>query len=340
VTECVFHIGAGKCGSSSLQAHLAANPHPVDSDGRRYEYVCIKRGGRLQRGEVAKAAGKRSPFGYSASVGLRHFFAPETVRALRNEFHRLAAEGVVPIVSFEGWINVGDRFSEWKVLEALELNPRVIAFIRPQIPWLNSSWWQWGAWSEKGFDAWLERWKTRGLWAKAFEAWRRLPNVQNVNFFTTSTDVVTRFHDWIGAPLESEPVRANATLDGTLLRFLQRHPELRTGDRGSAVDFILARHLAASDKPAPWVLPMERVCELMAYYEADNKRLLELVDADMRREIENDDAWWRPERFADRPVEPPEAVELPVEEIEDLTWRALLAIPGMGKIGFRGGRDE
>jgi len=33
----------------------------------------------------------------------------------------------------------------------------LIAFVRPQVKWINSAWWQWGAWdANNDFESWLE----------------------------------------------------------------------------------------------------------------------------------------------------------------------------------------
>ena len=335
-----MHIGAGKCGSSSLQAHLSANPHLTGHDGRAYEYACIKKNGRLLRGPAAKKAAARSPFGYSASVSVRELNQPHIALGLREAFQTMAEEGVTPILSFEGWINAGTRFADWNILECFGLEPRVIGFIRPQIPWLNSSWWQWGAWSNKGFEAWLSHWRLRGLWATALVTWQGLPQVRSVDFFTTSGDVVNRFHNWLEAPLAAKPVRANATLDGTMLRFLQRHPHLKRGGHAAAMDFVLAKHVKRGAAPPPWVLPLDRIRTLIAEYKKDNMRLLDLVDLETRSEIAADPAWWCADHFADKTAEPPDGVALSDADLEDIALRSFMAIPDMAELMRRRAENE
>ena len=335
--ECILHIGAGKCGSSSLQTHLSENPFLTDASGRRYEYVCTKTRGRLQRGLSAKRNAARNPFGYSASISVNDMAEPGDLASLREALARVAEEGVTPILSFEGWINAGSGFRDWKILEALDVRARVIAFVRPQLPWLNSSWWQWGAWSHRGFEDWLKHWRRRGLWAEALKVWRDMTCVQSLDVFTTSTDVITRFHQWLDAPAAARATRSNTTLDAATLRFLQAHPSLKTGSKAAAVDFVLARRLPPGPKRPPWVFTPDLVALHLDFFKDSNVDLLGLVGPETRGEIDADPAWWSAEHFADRAAEAesPDAVALTRDELEDLARRALLAIPGMEDVASR-----
>ncbi|GAH02560.1 unnamed protein product, partial [marine sediment metagenome] len=53
----VLHIGAPKCGSSSLQRHLSMNPEFVSRDGINYNYISITGSGDMLHGqELTKTA--------------------------------------------------------------------------------------------------------------------------------------------------------------------------------------------------------------------------------------------------------------------------------------------
>ena len=145
--NCILHIGAGKCGSSSLQTALSRNPTFTGGNGATYKYVCIDPPGpRLLRdGEVLRAANV-NPHQYCCSRPAS-LWAPEkcTIKSLTQQFDDLLGGGFTPILSWEDWINEAGLFSELRILPRLGLSAKIIVFIRPQIPWINSAWWQWGA---------------------------------------------------------------------------------------------------------------------------------------------------------------------------------------------------
>jgi hypothetical protein len=67
--NCILHVGAGKCGSSSLQAALSSRPSFSAGDGSAYEYVCIgpPQSGLSRKTAITHAA-SRSPHGYLGSA--------------------------------------------------------------------------------------------------------------------------------------------------------------------------------------------------------------------------------------------------------------------------------
>lgn len=332
MVKSVLHIGAGKCGSSSLQARLSENPRFEAADGTRYEYMCLKDDGRLMRGDECRKVAEHNAYGYSASVSVKRFYTQKARRLLRGCTRTLANEACTPIFSFEGWINEARRFSDWSVLEALRLDARVVVFIRPQVEWINSSWWQWGAWkADKSFEQWLTHWKARGFWAKTVTTWLRIKGVREVRVFTITDDVVAKFFRYLDAQPPERGTRENSGLDGNVLRFLQQQKHLCSGARQSAIHFMLGRHIQKGGVSVPWVLSNDLIAELIEFYRQDNQRLLSLVDEKTRSEILADPRWWNPSAFSGRRAENPDSQPLQTTQVSDVAEKAIKAILNLDK---------
>ncbi len=320
-----MHVGAGKCGSSALQAYLSRHPFVKADDGTTYEYVCLKDGARLLRGNRCRKAAAASAYGYAASVSVRRWSMPERGK-LRDLISNVSTDGRVPIMSFEGWIHEVSLFHEWRILEELGLEARVVTFVRPQVDWINSSWWQWGAWSKEPFSKWLHRWKEKACWGNAARLWQHTPGVQEVSVFTSTEDVVTSFLQSLGVTQRPEGSRENTSLDGDVLRFLQQHRELGADKRQSAVHAMLSRHLTAGPAPAPWVLKQVLVADLIEFYKKDNQDLLALVAGRTRTEIAGDARWWDASAYSGKLAERPGVLRPHAKQVEDIAARALRAI--------------
>lgn len=311
-------------------------------DGARYEYVSFKRAGLLKRGEECLVEAGKSSFGYTSSVSVREFFSEEALPLLASGLKAIEKEGVTPIFSYEGWINESARFSDRKVFQRLGLAPRVVIFVRPQIPWINSSWWQWGAWSGKKFPLWLEKFKKNGLWAETANKWHEVPSVQDVTIFPVSRNVVESFFEMLGADIPSLPTqkKSNVTLDADTLRLFQKYRKIRAEDLGAGIDFVLERNRVGGSGAAPWVLAPELVSELMEFFREDNEALLSLVDEGVRTEMTADSQWWDEVAFSDRKAEPPGPVDLDPQKTGDIAIRAISALARLDKKMRAGNRRK
>jgi hypothetical protein len=256
------------------------------------------------RGGACRKTAAKSAYGYSASVSARQFSDP-IPGDLKKWFRALERESVVPILSFEGWMNEAALFRKREILRKLGLEASVVMFIRPQISWINSAWWQWGVWTKYSFANWLKRWKSKACWASAAQQWQQVPGVRDVQVFTTAGDVVETFFDYLDAPLSGDTWRKNFSLDGNVLRLLQRNRALRAGRQQSAMHVMLGKHLAPGTSPAPWVIRQQLAADLIEYYREDNEALLGLVNEKTRQEISSDPRWWEASAFADKRVERP-----------------------------------
>ncbi|MGB0085647.1 MAG: hypothetical protein WBP94_09790, partial [Rhodomicrobiaceae bacterium] len=323
-------VGAGKCGSSSLQSALSLRPVFASFDASaRYEYACIvpEYTGLLRGEMLIRGAAQMSPAGYCCSSAAKRWAGDENFLARLNEdFIKMAKANVIPILSWEEWLYDASAFADHTILRRLGLSAKIVVFVRPQVPWINSAWWQWGAWSGQEFDDWLEIWaKEVTLWADLIRSWQSVPGVRTVEVYAATRDVVAAFFRSIGAPAPDVEV-SNKSLDADLVRFFQRNREFRPNEHASEIDFVLQRCLAPSPKETPWVIPWTKVAELTEYFRPSNEDLLSLVSPSERAFIENDPQWWDAEAYRHREVASPTPPVPTIEEVEDLARRALRAV--------------
>ena len=327
----ILHVGAAKCGSSSLQAQLSSCPLLSADDGSaHYEYVCVTRKGNLLRRDEMQQHAQLTPYEAQASAGAEWPWATDktALKRLSSRLQDVLAEGRTPIASQESWLGQAEIFEANETLPRLGLRAKVVVFVRPQIPWLNSAWWQWGAWSPLNFRDWVECSKHISRWTSLTDAWRSVPGVDSVEIHLVG-DVVSTFFRSIGIATQSAP-RRNSSLDQNLLRYLRGRPDLRSM-HASNVDFVLEQRLAAGPKGTPWVLEADQISDLIEYYRTDNKELSSLVSSEARQEMEQDPMWWDPAAYAGREAISADAIDPSVEVLQDISGRAIDAVIGLDK---------
>jgi hypothetical protein len=236
------------------------------------------------------------------------------------------AGGCTPIASQESWLLESNIFKANETLPRLGLRAKVVVFVRPQIPWMNSLWWQSGAWSSTDFREFIEANKRSARWAALTDAWRSVPGVDEVEIHLVR-DVVSTFFRSIGITLES-PKRRNVSLDENLLSYLRTRPDLRPV-HNPVVDFVLEQRLAANAKGTPWVLQRNQISDLMDYYRADNLDLLSLVSSEARQAMEQDPMWWDAAAYSERQAVPAERAEPGIEALKDVAGRAIDSVIGL-----------
>lgn len=330
--NCILHIGSGKCGSSTLQAALSQKPVFTTEDAsHRYEYVCLERPeAGLLRGPRLTRIALRGPYGYASSISAEELATnADYLELLRQALARIREQGATPILSCEAWTHEHGVFMEHDLLPRLGLDVKVVLFIRPQVPWINSAWWQWGAWSGHELNHWIETTaKGSPHWMYHVRQWQRVTGVKSIEVYSTTRDVISTFFDALGATVP-QVAKSNTSLNAEILRFFQRNREFRSHEHASEIDFILQRCLPSGPKDTPWVIPHAKIAELIDYYRDGNKELLSLVSESERKLIEIDPHWWDADAYRDQEVVSPEPPSPTVEEVENLTRRAIRALIGL-----------
>lgn len=320
----ILHVGAGKCGSSALQRSLSLKPAMRSASGRKVEYVVISNAGDVLRGPAITEIAERSVYGYASS--------PDPVTDAPVEIVAKGLRGVagmagpvLPVLSCEGWGVKHALFRDGRLLSQAGLEAEVVIYVRPQLDWLNSGWWQWGAWGGHPLERWLRHAVHEARWDRLVRAWREMPGVGKIHLRLATGDVPEDFGRLLGVELAGVG-RVNTGSDGLLLRALQRFRGLRRHEHDAFFQFAFGKWAPGPHRPAPWVIPFDEGARLLAGLADSNRALMALADPGTAGRIRDDPRWWSVDAYRDREVEPAELADLPNEAYAELLERAFQAL--------------
>jgi hypothetical protein len=331
-----LHIGFGKCGSSALQHFLSEHP-TLSSEGSKFEYIALADNGHLLRGRRLMRLARLHPGGYENSTTLISSLAskPKCGAAL-NE---ILAKGINIIMSHEYWAHQWNAFAKSGLLGNLARPVIVVAYVRPQVEWLNSAWWQWFYWGNQFTtpeDFVLSPRAGEMDWSANLQQWRTLPNVVRVIPRLLAADVVTDFLSQLGVCLPEgadEKNTVNTTLTLPMLTAIKKVAGLR-GVHNSGVDFYLQRYAPILGKK-PWAIPPNLASRIIERMTLSNERLMEMLDPESRQIMAEDPRWWSAVPFADRTVDDPAKHRLSEAESNTLINGILPALVRAEKQIFR-----
>ncbi len=280
-------------------------------DGVDYEYLAFSAPGDLFRGERVKDERLKSGYGYVSSPLLRNFIGKDfsVPTPLIDGVREVLRERVKPVFSNEGWCTEAELFYKSNFFQQLNLRPEIFIFARPPVEWINSAWWQWGAWSDVGFERWLDKSiNDLNSWAEDIELWGEVKNVEAVRVSTTSSNVINSFFKSLNCGFRDAERRANSSLPGSLLRVFQRNRELRPGPHDSKIDFMLSEKMVFDTKrdPTPWVLTerqVKKVLEETVFFRDVVYSNTSLSDKVL---MSNDLRWWSSCHYVNKKYEEPE----------------------------------
>lgn len=298
----LIHAGAPKCGSSSLQLSLSQRPLFATKDGQKYSYCAI-----LQEGEVVSGNGlaKRaaaSPFGYMSSPNVSDSRWTASVSRIAHQLRRIREEEGIPILSSEGWCNRAKELKETGLIAKAGGGAHVIIFVRPPVDWLNSAWWQWGAWSGADIRRFLVTNINAVRWHVHAEAWSRVEGVECVSLRLAERNSVNTFFE-IANSSPPDCAIANGGVPPAFFGFLQRNRAYRESAHSPQVEFVVGRHLGNARIPPPWSLSQENVREIFERTPHMPKAVHNLLAPEDRELMKDDRRWWEPAGYANRPVE-------------------------------------
>ena len=325
----IFHVGMPKCGSSALQVFLSS--YRLIHNQNEYLYVAINSDGEILYGEKLFRIASNSSFRYitSSPADVINKLSQEAIQRATKELIYLGKKYDALILSNEGWGQSPEAFSKIALFSNSSFNISVLAFLRPQIEWFNSAWWQWGTWSSVGFDRWIEANKSSANWFALKQKWEEIPWVNLVTFRITEYDNVEGFLRYYSLSIKGKndvKTRVNESLPEILLKLFKRNPKLRPGPHDSAIDFILRRALKLSSAPTPWVINQPWIQTLLEFYKEDNLKLCSVLDKNQRELMLNDPSWWSAGHYLNRPLCSFENYDLDASNLENLAISAIEAI--------------
>ena len=301
----ILHVGGPKCGSSALQAALSATPELSAKTGSDLDYVGARPSGKrwtLQRGSALQKAAQRLVHGYVSWPNLGRQDDPAPVFAALDRVWRGAKRGAAtPVLSNEGWIGQADSFAEhlphW--FDPDKGAPiEVLGFARPPIDWLNSAYWQWGVWSGRSFQGWLENVVLPYRLGSSFARWKALPNTRLR--LHLSGDVLKAFSQTYDVTLPPAPSR-NTALPPAMVGFLMRNRRFRPTPHDSATEFIFQRWCTVENAPRLWAIMPRHLPLIQTAVKAEVETLFGLLPQEEGRAIRQaNPRWGRPAAYGDQ----------------------------------------
>jgi len=326
----ILHIGMPKCGTSSLQNFLSSSEFYETAKLNRIGYAAIDLNGDLLMGTQLIKKASESDFGYITSCSATDIsaFDKTTQKNLLRSIASLKDGYDTLIFSNEGWGINPSHFLNNVFLSSKELRVTILGFVRPQIEWLNSAWWQWGAWTTSPFRRWININKSKAKWYELFSEWKKKKWVENIEIKLLTPDIVADLNTFLGLHLDSNRYREklNKGLPEPILRLYQRNRHLRPGPHNSRIDFILSNHICFDNNTSTWIMPSDFSKALIEYFRDDNKNLLSVLPSDQQNRMKIDDLWWSSEAYLTRTIRPLRARNLKAVELEPILIRALEAI--------------
>lgn len=326
MTSATIHMGCPKCGSSALQTAFSEQPSLVSTNESPVEYVAVRPQG-VWRGSDLSSRARHHAFGYIPSVTCAHLtrLSASELSDMGQSLRDVGQRDGKLVLSNEGWMFERAFFEKTQLFQYLNLECELVVYVRPPVDWMNTAWWQWGAWTGESLGDWVEKMLSTVRWYEAIAPWRDMPGVNKLNVRLLPEDVVGDFCALLDLPALQTNLN-NTSLPGSLLRLYQRHPELRPGPHRSEIDFVLARHLQELGGNTPWVLGPDLVEKIIEATKESNRKLLELLDVDSRTQMEGDSRWWNPAAYGGRQAEPPEEQAVEPGATDALAAKALRSV--------------
>lgn len=303
----ILHVGGAKCGSSAFQTALSTQSRLTPPEGPDVVYAALHARYGLIHGAKLRALASTKVFGYISSPTPGDLLAMDRSDRTRMlaDLRALLANHDHVVLSNEGWLLRHNALANGGVLDALGHPFGVFAAVRPQVEFINSGWWQWGAWKDTGFEDWATRRHPQVLWHSHLRKWEKNPACTEVTVRLLSRDIVGDFLNAYGltpASGQQQNKASNVSLPGEVLRLFQRHPKLRAGR--AIMDFVLSQ-FRLGDQPTPWVVDPDLARRIIDMSRADNEALCNMLPADQAARMRDTPGWWSADAYAAKPLESP-----------------------------------
>lgn len=273
--ELILHVGYSKCASSSLQRFLCQNPKLNTKRNKVYQYVIIDNKNNLISGNELKRKITNSYDFYSSHISIHDPISLD--KALENIQEKYPS-GESVILSCEALTANETGFEKMAtIFENLQVPIRIFFLVRPQVEWVNSSWWQWGCWLENmDPDQWFLKYR-KGKMLDAIKKWDRLENVQECFVADISQDPINSFLEFlkIEKKFTQIPTKINSGSSPDLLRLLINNKALfQRTCHDSRIEDELNNFLDLKFFETPFFLSRGQVEEITVLNAKDHEILL------------------------------------------------------------------
>ncbi len=324
-----IHAGFGKCGSSSLQTFLSSYEGFYRQDGEEVVYAALL-ANRLLYGEALVKQASHKHAGYIASLPWVNHKIP------LNDYFDQIGESLLNLLATKHVI-LSNEFWEheirfWRKIDFFQRHQIKVIFIfyiRPPVQWINSAWWQWGAWMDQSFEKWLPSAIKAINYEQKLRKFYQLEWIDQIHIRLLTPNLLTDFAKFLqlDQTIHSIPKKltTNKSLPNSILRFYQIYRQFRPSPYASNTDFILEKYLNIEGRP-DWVLTMSQVEQIMQQTHHSHKILLRWLDPDCRRIFRKDMRYWQAEAFAHLTTKPATPIKLTRKQLEQISLSAIEAI--------------
>jgi hypothetical protein len=324
-----IHAGFGKCGSSSIQTFLSSQESFRCNNGDELVYAALLPD-RIIYGETLVKLARRRSSGYIASlpwvnqkISIDEYFeliGDQLLELLKNQH---------VILSNEFWEH---EFRFWQKIDFFARHPIEVIFIfyiRPPVNWINSAWWQWGAWMESSFEQWLPTALHSVKYLQKIRKFYQLKWISRIRIRLLTPNLLTDFFKILELDNKIHQIpkklMTNKSLPNGVLRLYQAHRQLRPSPYASNNDFILEKHLDLAGKP-DWVLTPKQVEYIIENTCQSHRVLLQLLDKDCRVAFKRDQRYWSAEAFKNMHSKSPSTIKATRTELEQIALAAINSV--------------
>lgn len=326
-----LHIGADKCGSSSIQYFLSQNKNLKNNSGEAIDYICIIPPGEvITQPEIFETTQKMvQNFRNSNFASKPYTLSKELRKNITNSMRKKISKKKNILLSSEGWLRGICNSNNFDTLlgffnEKISYDIEILAVVRSPASWLNSAWWQWGVWNSKykSFDDWLETAIPSTFWFKFLLDYQNNPLIKKIKIVSLEenlTDLLIKFLD-LKENNNYNSDFTNFSLDKYFYKALLSIEKYKLNDQKRRRVFFLFDQLLKSYKyrsKTPWVLNRNHINRILEKTEAANLKLLNLVNNKTRTLIINNSEWWDISAFSDKKLSDPYLNDLSLDD--DLT---------------------
>ncbi|WP_415408721.1 hypothetical protein ACLM45_08140 [Synechococcus sp. A10-1-5-9] len=274
--------------------------------------------GRVLSPELVKERAQRNAFGYTSSAAAEILVCrPQRSKKQASRFFK-EQSGASLFLSNEGWAQAFSLpgFCE-EINDLIEvcspIKTTMIVVVRPPVEWINSAWWQWGAWqSEPNFERWFPVMLKSLQWHYKLNIVKeRFPKV-DLRVLLLKPTLLTDLAMLCGleaTAFASVGSVANSSLPAVVLRLYQAFPELRPGPHASGIDFSILRALndhSTAFRRAPWVINRELIQQILTQTKTSSQALTAWMSEQDAADFKQDPRWWSSDAYQDREYEHPQ----------------------------------